>query len=118
MITNIANASFNSRRFPTKLKLGQITPLLNKAVLDATDHCNFRPISNLPSMSKLLRLALSRLQPHLLSNPNYSTLQSAYRFLHSTETALLKVTDDIYRSMDNGSSTALVRPDVCCFRYH
>ena len=55
---------------------------------------------------------LSRLQPHLLSSPNYSTLQSAYRSLHSTETALLKVTDDIYRSMDNGSFTALVSLDI------
>jgi len=68
--------SFNSGRFPAKLKLGQITPLLKKAGLDAPDDCNFRPISNLPTMSKLLeRLALSRLQPHLLSFPNYSTLQ-------------------------------------------
>jgi len=64
-------------------------------------------------MSKLLeRLALARLQPHLLRSPNYCTLQSAYRPLHSTETALLKVIDDIYRSMDNGSSTALVSLDV------
>jgi len=64
-------------------------------------------------MSKLLeRLALSRLQPHLLSSLNYSTLQSAYRSLHSTETTLLKVTDDIYRSMDNGSFTALVSLDI------
>jgi len=80
MITNIANTSFNSGRFPAKLKLGLITPLLKKAGLDATDDCNFKPISNLPTMSKLLeRLALSRLQPHLLSSPNFSTLQSAYR---------------------------------------
>ena len=92
IITNIANASFNSGCFPAKLKLGQIT--LKKAGLDATDDCNFRQISNLPTMSKLLeRLALSRLQPHFLSSLNYSTLQSAYRSLHSTETALLKVTE-------------------------
>jgi len=113
MITNIANTSSDSGRFPAKLKLGQITPLLKKAGLDATDDCNFRPISNLPTMSKLLeRLALSSLQPHLLSSPNYSTLQSAYRSLHTTETALLKVTDDIHRSMDNGSFSALVSLDI------
>jgi len=60
----------------------------------------------------LKRLALARLQPHLLPSPNYCTLQSAYRPLHSTETALLKVTDDIYKSMDNGSFTALVSLDI------
>ena len=121
MITNIANASFNSGRFPAKLKLGQITPLLKKAGLDATDDCNFRPISNLPTMSKLLeRLALSRLQPHLLSSPNYSTLQSAYRSLHSTETALLKVTDEWYLQIDG--QWFLHCPGqprhLCCLRYH
>ena len=50
MITNITNASFNSGRFPAKLR--QITPLLKKAGLDATEECNFRP--NPPNMSKLL----------------------------------------------------------------
>jgi len=72
MITNLANASFNSGRFPAQIKLGQITPLLKKAGLDAADDSNFRPITNLSTMSKLLeRLALARLQPHLLRSPNY-----------------------------------------------
>jgi len=56
--------------------------------------------------------SLARLQPHLLCSSNYCTLQFAYRPLHSTETALLKVTDDIYRSIDNGSFTVLVSLDI------
>ena len=113
MITNLANASFNSGRFPAQMKLGQIMPLLKKAGVDAADDSNFRLITNLSTMSKILeRLALARLQPHLLRSPNYCTLQSAYRPLHTAETALLKVTDDIYRSVDNGSFTALVSLDV------
>jgi len=113
MITNLANASFKNGHFPVLMKLGQITLLLKKAGLDAADDSNFRPITNLSTMSKLLeRLALARLQPHLLRYTNYCTLQSAYRPLHSTETALLKVTDDIYRSMDNGSFTAVVSLDI------
>jgi len=72
MITNLANASFKSGRFPAQIKLGQITPLLKKAGLDAADDSNFRPITNLSTMSKLLeRLALARLQPHLLRSHNY-----------------------------------------------
>src|SRR5664279_5131655 len=67
----------------------------------------------LSTISKLLeRLALSRLQPHLLNSPNYCSLQSAYRPGHSTETAMIKVSDDIYRAMDNGAYTALVSLDI------
>ena len=49
--------------------------LLKNAGLDAADDSNFRPITNLSTMSKLLeRLALARLQSHLLRSPNYCTL--------------------------------------------
>ena len=42
------------------MKIGEITQLLKKAGLDAADDSNFRPITNLSTMSKLLeRLALA-----------------------------------------------------------
>ena len=64
-------------------------------------------------MSKIVeRLALVKLQPHLLNSPQFCQMQSAYRAGHSTETALLKVTDDIYRSLDNGSFVASVSLDI------
>jgi len=77
MITNLVNASINSGFFPAQMKLGQIMPLLKKAGLDAADDSNFRPITNLSTMSKLPEsLALARLQPHLLCSPNYFTLHN------------------------------------------
>jgi len=113
IIANMANASFSSGRFPAKMKIGQITPLLKKPGLDEADNKNFRPITNLSTVSKLLeRLTMSRLQPHLLRSPNYCPLQSAYRPSHSTETAVVKVADDLYRAMDNGAFTALVSLDI------
>ena len=67
-------------------------PLLKKAELDRSSPTNYRPISNLSTVSKVLeRLVLARLRPHLTNSTNFSKQQSAYRQGHSTETTLLDV---------------------------
>ena len=58
------------------------------------------------------RLYLTRLFPHVAQSPNYNPLQSAYRKMHSTETALLKVVNDMCEAIDAGRSTLLVALDV------
>ena len=64
-------------------------PSIKKPKLNRDDPSNYRPISNLNNISKILeRLFLARLQPHLISSPHYNPFQSAYRSCHSTETAL------------------------------
>ena len=70
--------------------------LLKKPSLSKDDPANYRPITNLCAFSKILeQLALKRLQPHVLESGNYSRFQSAYRPGYSTETALLKIVNDI-----------------------
>jgi len=70
------------------------------------------PISNLNNISKILEnLCKARAQPYIISSPNFSQLQSAYRPLHSTETALLHTIDNIYRSSDQGRPTIFVSID-------
>ena len=59
-----------------------------------------------------MRLALARFQPHVLNTGNFSPLQSAYRAGHSTETALLKVANDIERAAGEGMCTVLLSLDV------
>jgi len=60
-----------------------------KACLDGTDVKNYRPISNLTVISKLLeRVILRRLLEHLKANGLLPSVQSAYRKCHSTETAI------------------------------
>ena len=91
----------------------QITPLLKKPKLNADELSNYRPISNLNNISKLLeRLFLARLQPHLINSPHYNPLQSAYRTGHSTETALLTLLNKARLSSDRGESTLLVSLDL------
>ena len=113
LISHLANLSFDQGAFPSKFKHALITPLLKKPGLSKSDPSNFRPISNLNTIGKILeRLALARLLPHLSISPSFSPLQSAYRKFHSTETALLKLTNDIMDAIDSGKVTILAALDM------
>jgi len=80
--------------------------LLKKARLDRSSPVNYRPISNLSTVSKVLeRLVLTRLRPHLTNSANFSKRQSAYRQGHSTETALVDVLESVYTAADNKEVT-------------
>jgi len=92
VLAHMANLSFSECCFPPAFKTAQVLPLLKKSGLDAAVLSNFRHISNLSTVSKILeRLALTRLRRRLHGSTNFSRLQSAYRDGHSTETALLHV---------------------------
>ena len=112
-ITNIVNLSLESGSFPDVLKVSHITPLLKKISLSKDDMKNYRPVSNLNFISKIIEKIFSnRNRSHLdknnLSNPD----RSAYKPLHSTETALLKIPNDICMNMDTDKTTALVLLDL------
>jgi hypothetical protein len=110
----LANPSFAERRFPDRFKMAQITLLLKKNGLHASDPANYRPISNLNTISKIIeRLCLARLTPHVAATGHFNPLQSAHRKHHSTdETALLKILDDLSRSIDDWRSAVLVGLDL------
>ena len=113
VISHLANLSFTQGTFPSKFKLALISPLLKKPGLPKSDLANFRPISNLNTIGKILeRLALARLLPHISTSPSFCPLQSAYRKFHSTETALLKLTNDIMENIDSGKITILTALDM------
>src|SRR6478609_11273506 len=90
LVTHLINLSFSEGCFPDQFKRAQVTPLLKILGLDENDPSNYRPISNLNTAGKIIeRVCLARLLPHVASTENFSTLQSANRKRHSTETALL-----------------------------
>ena len=94
------------------MKQALVTPLLKKPSLDLILK-NYRPISNLPFVGKLLeRCVIDQLLEHICTNNLMEPLQSAYRPHHSTETALLKVKTDILKAMDNQEVACLVLLDL------
>ena len=98
---------------PDSLKSAQITPFLKKAGLDKDVLQNYRPVSNLSFLSKLIeRVVAEQFRDHLSTNDLCDEMQSAYRRYHSTETALLKVHDDILLALDNNCIVVLVLLDL------
>jgi len=86
-----------------------VLPLLKKAGLNRTSPENYRPISNLSTVFKVLdRLVQARLRQHLMSSTNFSQYQYVYRQDHCTETALLDVLDNVYTAADKKQVTVLI----------
>ena len=103
-LTDLFNSSPATGIFPQCFKSAIITPILKKRCLDHNDLNNYRPASNLCFIAKILeKLALSQVSPCLNSHNLYNTCQSAYRHGHSTETALLKVVNDLFLSLNKGN---------------
>ena len=74
---------------------------------------NYRPVSNLPFLSKVLeKVVLHQLRGHLLANNLSETFHSAYHAHHSTETALLDVTNCLLGSADEGRVFILTLLDL------
>ena len=114
IIVLLANMPFAEGHFPVRYMKAQVMPLLEKSGLDSSLPSNFRPISNLNTISKILeRLVLIQLRPHLLNSSNFSEYhQSGYRTGHSTETALLEVLDGIYTAVDDKQLSAIIGLDL------
>ena len=113
-ITAIINHSLQTGTVPTCLKTAIIVrPLLKKHNLDPDDLKNYRPVSNLPFISKILeKVVINRLKEHLVFNNLLEPFQSAYREYHSTESALLRIFNDILCSIDKGKIAVLTLLDL------
>ena len=69
---------------------------------------NYRPLSNLSFLSKVLeKVVVNQLISHINSSNTSNQYQSAYRKFHSTKTTLLKIHNDILASLDAGKVTAM-----------
>lgn len=112
-LTEIVNSSLTTGIFPSALKTAIVRPLLKKQNLDPNNLKNYRPVSNLPFLSKLLeKIVLRQLNEHLSINDLLHPFQSAYRANHSTETALVQILNDLLLATDSGKISLLTLLDL------
>ena len=95
------------------VKLAHITPLLKGASLNHADLKNYRPISNLSFVGKLIeRVVLRRLNNHLLLNNLNIPFQSAYKKCYSTETLLVRIVNDLLIASSKNTATIVMMLDL------
>ena len=91
-ITSIINASLEEGKCPNFFKQAHVTPILKKSSLDKEVFKNYRPVSNLNFISKILeRVVAVQLQTHLDEAGLMTAIQSAYRKYHTAKSALLNI---------------------------
>jgi len=85
--------------FPVLWEISRVAPIYKEG--DKSEKSNYRPISVLPVISRLVeRLVYDQLYKHLNSNNLLAKEQSGFHTLHSILTCLLKSTDDLYSGLD------------------
>ena len=111
-LTALLDSSLASGIFPQCIKSALVTPILKKRYLDHNDLNNYRPVSSLCYIAKILeKLVSSQVSSYLNSHNPCNTCQSAYRPSHSTETALLIVGNDLFLSLNIGNMSVLALLD-------
>ena len=112
-LTSITNMSLKNGVIPCALKVTVLKPLLKKQDADFEQLQNFRRISNLTFVSKLIVKAVAlQLNDHILRHHLDKTFQSVYKAFHNTEMALVRVHNDILTAIDNNNTVILLLLDL------
>lgn len=107
LLVQLFNALFDLAHFPSVWKRGHIRPLLKNNPPTALSDC--RPIASLPELSKLLEhIAHNQITSFVSSNNFLDPRQSGFRKSYSSQTALLRICQDIRQAVDQRKVTLLV----------
>jgi len=101
-LSHIFNLSLTSGVFPVKLKMCRVIPIFKSGSKSECD--NYRPISLLSSISKILeKIVAQKLIDHLLNNDLLYVHQYGFLPNHSTEHNLLQIVNYISKALNDGN---------------
>ena len=110
IITDIINTSLDQNIYPDRWKIAIITPIPKVPI--PMKPSDFRPISILVTLSKIIGRLTSRQMVRYLNEHNLlDPYQSAYKINHSTATTHLKISEDIFEAIDDCDITLLILLD-------
>ena len=111
-ITKLVNCSLTEGAVPAGFKKATVSPLIKKSSLPPDELKNYRPVSGLSFISKLVEhVVASQLNDHVTSNGLENVSQPAYKQGHSTKTALLSIKNKVHLALARGEATAVVLLD-------
>ena len=115
VMLNVVNSSLLTGHVPDSWKTALVYPIHKGGALN--DPSQFRPISVVPLLAKITgRIVQTQLYSYFSTYDLFSPTQHAYRRNHSTETALLTVSDYILSAMNRGEVVLLTMIDLSkCF---
>lgn len=101
-ISYLVNLSIKNCEFPQSFKSAVVTPIFKSGAVD--EACNYRPISIVPVISKVLEeLVAEQLMIYLEENKSLNTKQFGFRPKHSTEMAVCHFSEMINSSLDQSN---------------
>ena len=110
-LTEIFTTSINTGIFPTEWKIARVTPIFKKG--KKNDLNNYRPISVIPTVTKILeKIVYEQLFSYFNDNNLLTSCQSGFRSFHSTLTALTEATNSWSVNIDNGLLNGVVFLDL------
>ena len=113
LLNKAINLSLSRGIFPAELKHAIVSPIYKTNSDDSELNKNYRPVSNLPFVSKLHeKLALIQIQAHLDKNRLNPDYQSAHQSGHSCETAVCRVVNDMQKMVAGGQMVLLAQLDM------
>ena len=113
LISDIINTSLRDGIVPESFKRSLVKPLLKKKPGLELLEKNYRPVSNLSYISKLVEhVVAAQLVTPIERHGMMEAHQSAYHSSHSMETALLQVKTDIIQALDNQEVACLILLDL------
>ena len=110
-LTYIFNLTIRTGIFPEDWKIAKVTPIYKDDKKCIPD--NYRPISVLPAVTKLIeRIVFNQFYDYLTKHNLLADTQSGFRPLHSTTTALLDATNEWFLNIDKGLLNGVIFLDL------